>query len=229
MRWSPHFTNAGMTCATCHTGHEEDFAGQLKVDVVSQCGTCHKDNVDTSGIRWENHSRHPVGVAVCSDCHMPFVAKSAIKYDIRAHSFQIIWPEATDDAGIPNSCTDCHPGESTDDLQDDINMLWGDILPYAEPRAVDPSDSGLKRGVTFSTGDTITLDGTKSYDPNGGAIVAYSWTLVSAPGGSSASLSNRFAAQPTITVLVAGEYKFSLVARDLQGSSKPATLTPTVN
>jgi len=229
MRWTPHFLDAGMTCATCHTGHEEDFAGQLKVDVVSQCGTCHKNNVDTSGTRWENHSRHPVGVAVCSDCHMPFVAKSAIKYDIRAHSFQIIFPEATADTGIPNSCTDCHSGETLEDVQDSINMLWGDLLPHAEPRAIDPSDGEAKRRITFTTPVTVTLDGTKSYDPNGEAIVAYSWTLVSAPAGSSASISNRFASQPTIDITVAGVYEFSLVARDLKGSSKPAKLTFTVN
>ncbi|MHC4163350.1 MAG: ammonia-forming cytochrome c nitrite reductase subunit c552 [Planctomycetota bacterium] len=229
MRWSAHFTGAGMTCATCHTGHAEDFAGQLKVDVVTQCGTCHKDDVDTSGERYENHSRHPVGVTVCSDCHMPFVAKSAIKYDIRAHSFQIIWPEATTDTGIPNSCTDCHPGDTPAELQGDINMLWGDLLPYAEPRAIDPSDSAAKRDVTYTAPVTVTLDGTKSYDRNGQAINAYAWTLLSAPAGSSATLSNRFASQPTIDVTVPGTYTFSLVARDLKGSSRPAKLTITVN
>ena len=226
MRWSAHFKDAGMTCATCHTGHEEDFAGQLKTDVVTQCGTCHKDDVDTSGTRWENHSRHPVGVTVCSDCHMPFVAKSAINYDIRAHSFQIIWPEATADTGIPNSCTDCHSGETLQDLQDSINMLWGDLLPYAEPRAIDPSDGEAKRRISFTAPDLVTLDGTKSYDPNGAAIVAYAWTILSAPSG---SLSNRFASQPTIDITVPGVYTFSLVARDLKGSSKPTTLTFTVN
>jgi predicted CXXCH cytochrome family protein len=229
MRWSAHFRDAGMTCATCHTGHEEDFAGQLKVDVVTQCGTCHKENVDTSGTRWENHSRHPVGVAVCSDCHMPFVAKSAIEYDIRAHSFQIIWPDATADTGIPNSCSACHSDETPQDLQDlqdDINMLWGDLVPYAEPRAIDPSDGEAKRRITFTAPVTVTLDGTKSYDPNGEAIVAYAWTILSAPSG---SLSNRFASQPTIDITAPGVYTFSLVARDLKGSSKPTTLTFTVN
>jgi hypothetical protein len=108
-------------------------------------------------------------------------------------------------------------------------MLWGDLPPYAEPRAIDPSDGAAKRRITFTAPVTVTLDGTKSYDPNGDAIIAYAWTILSAPGGSSATLSNRFASQPTISITVPGVYTFSLVARDLKGSSRPTTLTFTVN
>jgi predicted CXXCH cytochrome family protein len=229
MRWSAHFRDAGMTCSTCHTGHTARFAGQVKGDVVSECGACHMDAVDTSGVRWENHSRHPVGVAVCSDCHMPYVAKSAVKYDIRSHSWQIIWPEATADTGIPNSCAGCHPGATPAELQGDVNYLWGDLRPYAEPRAIDPSDGAAKRAVTFTAPWTVTLDGTRSYDPNGEAITAYVWTILSAPAGSTATLSSRLTARPTIRVLEPGTYTFSLVAQDRKGSSRPAKLTITVN
>ncbi|MHC4547637.1 MAG: ammonia-forming cytochrome c nitrite reductase subunit c552 [Planctomycetota bacterium] len=229
-RWSKHFTEAGMTCGTCHTGHAEDFAGQLKQESVAQCLTCHQDKADTSGDRFENHSRHEPGQTRCSDCHMPLVAKSAINYDIRAHSWQIIWPEATADVGIPNSCTACHPGETPADLQDDINTLWGDLLPYAEPRVRDPLDGNkAKRRVTFTAPATLTLDGTKSYDPNGQAIIVYAWSILSAPAGSTATLSSRLVASPTIAVTVPGTYTFSLVVRDPQGSSRPEKLTVTVN
>ncbi|MGR3311232.1 MAG: multiheme c-type cytochrome, partial [Candidatus Brocadiales bacterium] len=62
------------------------------------------------------HQYNPSGTSEsrCSTCHMPPVQKSAEKWDIHAHTFGIIKPQASKamfDAGqeaIPNSCNQCH-------------------------------------------------------------------------------------------------------------------------
>lgn len=58
--------------------------------------------------------------------------------------------------------------------------------------------------------DTVTLDATASYDPNGTNPLGYIWTIDEAPVGSNASLSNIYARRPTITMDVPGRYVFRL-------------------
>jgi hypothetical protein len=79
----------------------------------------------------------------------------------------------------------------------------------------------------FDTGSTVTLDGTKSYDPNGQRIATYAWTILSAPTGSSAKLSSRLVAEPTFVPDEEGTYVFSLVVKDASGTSRPDTVTLT--
>lgn len=69
-------------------------------------------------------------------------------------------------------------------------------------------------GNNFSVtaGETVQLDGSGSYDAETD-ITVYAWTLT-VPEGSSASLSDRFAVNPTYTTDVAGEYITSLVVTD---------------
>jgi predicted CXXCH cytochrome family protein len=241
MRWTSHFTTAGMTCATCHVTHDDRFAGQLKMNEQDLCLSCHKDIVTGEGEDL-NHSRHENGTTKCSSCHMPLVSKSAISYDVSAHSWEIIWPQTTKAIGIPNSCMSrgCHTGgvtgpewdptedEDLDEALASINELWGDLRPYAEPRVV--GTDGKSRRTDTLTGPTkLMLDGTKSYDPNGASIVTYAWTLLSAPAGNTATLSSRLVAKPTMDVTVAGTYVFSLVVRDAKQSSVPRTVTVVVD
>lgn len=226
MRWSAHFANAGMTCSSCHASHEANVSGQLIMPANQLCLSCHNSIVadrDASS----NHSRHPSDSPgnQCASCHMPKTAKSAVSYDIAAHSWQIIYPQATDDTDIPNSCTACH-GDNTDDIQSDINRYFGDLNPHAVARVVNLDDKSRRSG-TFDTGSTVTLDGTKSYDPNGQNIVTYTWSLLSAPAGSAAPLSSRLVAQPTFTPDEPGDYVFSLVVKDASGTSRPDTVTVT--
>lgn len=57
----------------------------------------------------------------CVECHMPFVAKTAVNFDIRAHTFNVIRPEQSlstaPSAGIPNSCNQCHDALTDEELQ----------------------------------------------------------------------------------------------------------------
>jgi predicted CXXCH cytochrome family protein len=229
MRWTAHFKEGGMTCMSCHVGHDATINGQLKMESDALCLNCHTD-VTTGGEDYENHDRHYPGQVRCVDCHMRFVAKSAVEWDIHSHSFQIIYPEASEDSGIPNSCERCHD-EDPEDIQDAINEMFGPLRPRAEPRVIDPADGKAKRHVSFSAPELITLDGTKSYDPNGRRkeIVTYAWSILSAPAGSDAELSSRLVADPEVQLDLPGTYVFSLVVADARQTSKPATLTLVVD
>jgi len=108
---SKHYV-AGIQCWNCHNPHAPD------VDFDnSKCTPCHA----TVASDYATHTNHADANMKCIDCHMPYTVKSAIKYDVRSHVFDIISPEtsltmlkggATD--VIPNSCMNgsCHPERS---------------------------------------------------------------------------------------------------------------------
>jgi hypothetical protein len=95
----------------------------------------------------------------------------------------------------------------------------------AEEANVSPvADAGLDQNI--STGTSVTLDGTGSSDSNGDSLT-YAWTLGSSPAGSSASLDDAGAAQPTFVPDLDGDYVFSLVVNDgtVDSSSDSVTIT----
>ncbi|WP_289781779.1 PKD domain-containing protein [Ornithinimicrobium faecis] len=77
-----------------------------------------------------------------------------------------------------------------------------------------------------TTGDTVTLDGTASTDPDGDQLT-YAWTLTS-PNGSTATLSDATAAQPSVIPDLPGDYAASLVVNDGTTDSPADTTTITV-
>jgi len=76
-------------------------------------------------------------------------------------------------------------------------------------------------------GVTITLNGSGSSDPDGDPL-SYLWTLVSAPGGNSASIVNPTSITPTITPNVPGVYVIQLVVNDGSTDSSADILTLTI-
>ena len=77
------------------------------------------------------------------------------------------------------------------------------------------------------TGTLVTLDGSKSSDPNPGDPMNYKWAIVTKPAGSMASLTGDTSAQPTFRADVSGVYLFSLVVNDGKESSSVVTTTVT--
>jgi PKD domain len=66
--------------------------------------------------------------------------------------------------------------------------------------------------------DTVQLDGSKSYDGSGREIVAFEWTMVSGPDGSTATLDDPAARRPELFVDLAGQYVFELTVQNDAGS-----------
>ena len=69
----------------------------------------------------------------------------------------------------------------------------------------------------------VQLDGSASTDVNGDPL-AYKWTLVSSPEGSTAALSNSSAVNPIFTADVPGVYVAELVVNDTKNDSVPSTV-----
>jgi len=246
-RWSSHFTHGGLSCDDCHVPHESGDGAQLRIAGNDLCLRCHQDIVDDQG-RDANHSRHANGSRgnSCFGCHMPAVATATRDFDVKSHAFRILYPVTStqvllnEGEGIPNSCATagCHvdplgslpafdPGDADDNaaLTAAVTSLFGDLRPVAVPRV---DEGGLRRTATIAAPATIRLDGTQSYDPNGGSITSYTWTLVSAPAGNTAFLLDRLSSRARMNVTEAGTYVFRLLVKDATRTSRASTVSVVV-
>jgi hypothetical protein len=75
-------------------------------------------------------------------------------------------------------------------------------------------------------GDTVTLSGSASTDPDGDPL-NYSWSFLSRPAGSAATLSDPAAVNPSFTADTAGTYEIQLIVGDGFTASDPDTVTVT--
>ena len=99
---------------------------------------------------------------------------------------------------------------------DTVLVTTGNLPPVA--------NAGLDQAV--NVGQTATLNGSGSTDPNGDPLT-YAWSFVSRPAGSVAALSNVAAVQPTFVADVAGSYTVQLIVNDGQVNSPPDTVVVT--
>jgi RHS repeat-associated protein len=83
------------------------------------------------------------------------------------------------------------------------------------------ADAGPDQTVTV--GETVALDGSGSFDPDGDALT-FSWSL-SVPAGSSASLSDSTAVNPNFLADVTGAYAATLTVNDGALDSDPDVVT----
>ena len=83
------------------------------------------------------------------------------------------------------------------------------------------SNAGADQVVT--TGSSVTLDGSKSSDPDGDKL-SYSWSFISRPSGSTASFSNNTVVNPSFTADKEGIYVIQLIVNDGSLSSSPDNL-----
>lgn len=84
----------------------------------------------------------------------------------------------------------------------------GDQMPVA--------NAGVDQ--TVSVGDTVVLDGSASYDPEG-ATLSYLWSMVSVPDESTAAFDDTTAVAPRFIADLPGIYVVSLVVNDGQQDS----------
>jgi hypothetical protein len=109
-----------------------------------------------------------------------------------------------------------------DETPDEV-VVTAEAPPAGEPIA----DAGPDQEVAPL--DTVTLDGTASYDPAGLEITGFRWTLVSQPAGSTSDLSSTTVARPTFFADLAGDYVFELEVENAEGvwdsTPDPVTIT----
>ena len=100
-------------CLACHATH-----GPFE-NITKEMVAGYDANIGVIGAAVAAHSHHPyapdriMGLSRCTQCHMAKVSKSALKYDIHSHVFDVIPPELTLDyqaqGGMPSSCAaSCH-------------------------------------------------------------------------------------------------------------------------
>ncbi len=77
---------------------------------------------------------------------------------------------------------------------------------------------------TVFVGDSVTLDGSASSDVDGNAL-SFSWSLVSVPAGSAATLSGASSVNPTFVADKSGNYAVQLIVNDGSVNSAPGTVT----
>lgn len=87
------------------------------------------------------------------------------------------------------------------------------------------ADAGVDQTVTLD--DTVQLDGSQSSDADGDSLT-YDWSLIAAPVGSTAILSDPFAVTPTFPADAAGTFVVQLIVNDGFLDSDPDTATVTV-
>ena len=83
------------------------------------------------------------------------------------------------------------------------------------------ANAGPARTVALQA--TVQLDGSASNDPDGDALT-FSWSLLSKPSGSGATLSDAHNAKPTFVADQAGSYVAQLIVSDGKLSSAPVTV-----
>lgn len=95
-------------------------------------------------------------------------------------------------------------------------IILRNVLPMA--------NAGTNQSVT--KGVMVTLDGSASTDANGD-MLTYSWSFISKPSGSSASLTGATSVSPSFTADVAGSYVIGLTVNDgkVSGSQSSVTIT----
>jgi len=92
--------------------------------------------------------------------------------------------------------------------------------------SVPVANAGPPQTVTVNS--TVQLTGSASSDVDGYPLT-YSWSILSQPGGSAATLSNSAVVNPTFVPTVTGTYVIQLIVNDGVYNSTPATVTITVN
>ena len=107
-------------------------------------------------------------------------------------------------------------------VNDGLDDSLSDAVTISTINSGPVADAGPDQ--TAFVGDTVTLDGAASSDVDGDPL-GFSWTLISAPAGSVASLSDSGIVNPSFEIDVAGSYVVQLIVNDGLTDSAPDTVT----
>ena len=97
-----------------------------------------------------------------------------------------------------------------------VTITTGNTLPVANAGPAQTRDHG----------QSIILDGSKSFDADGD-LLTYQWSLIGRPAGSGAALTNASAVNPTLFLDLPGNYVAQLIVNDGSSNSSPSTVAIT--
>lgn len=132
----------------------------------------------------------------------------------------------TDFSGLTNLAQNCGL-QGSYFFQDNKNDPPAELTQRFDACAADHpgvADAGADQNVIV--GQQVNLDGSGSSDQDGD-VLSYTWTLVSKPSGSTASLSDSTVVNPSFTADKAGNYNVQLVVYDGFFNSTPDAVTVT--
>ena len=112
-------------------------------------------------------------------------------------------------------------GGLTDDDTVQVTVQAADPAPNQKPVAKAGNDTSITLPV-----NSIKLDGSASFDPDGGAINRFQWTKIGGPAAF--AITNSTAAATTVTGMEEGKYSFRLVVTDDGGLTDDDTIIVTV-
>ena len=109
----------GVTCASCHDVHGTENYAQLRKPADKLCLDCHgpasPNGPHTATLEAHTHHKDGSPGSQCVACHMPKIALEGVPGSfVSSHTFKFITPTMTDKYKMPNACTTCHVGKSTD-------------------------------------------------------------------------------------------------------------------
>ncbi len=128
-------------CLACHATHG-DFT-DIPIEWVADYTT----NVDAIAAVVSKHTNHKydptgTGASRCSKCHNPKIIKSAVAYDIHAHTFEALSPKKTLDMAMPNACAvSCHIKESMPNFG--VDVASDNLTDWSEQTDVDLAEELL--------------------------------------------------------------------------------------
>ena len=120
-----------------------------------------------------------------------------------------------------------------------VQLVVSDGTVSSEPDTVtvavvagnEPPVAGAGPDQSVNTGDTVTLDGSESLDPDED-LITYQWEFTERPNGSAAALSDTTVVNPSFTADLDGVYLLTLTVSDpdgLQSSDSIAVTSETAN
>jgi predicted CXXCH cytochrome family protein len=124
----------GVTCASCHDVHGTENYAQLRKPADKLCLDCHgptsPNGPHTATLEAHTHHKDGSPGSQCIACHMPKIETEGVPGTfVSSHTFKFITPAMTDKYKMPNACTSCHAGKSTDWAAKEM-MTWKTTSPW---------------------------------------------------------------------------------------------------
>jgi predicted CXXCH cytochrome family protein len=139
------YLDSGLTCASCHSGHEGEPEGLIS-DAMrgdAACEGCHAE------VETQEHAGHTPEQARCRSCHMPEVVYGVMSIH-PSHLIRNPDPGRTLREGMPNACNLCHLEQSVNWAANAMETLFGKTAAHGDAQFDSPE---LLRG--FAQGDAV--------------------------------------------------------------------------